>query len=241
MSEQQTVISVRGDAQLEVPPDLAFMYGRIMAIEASKATALRQAASQLDGVLDSLRDLGGVALTAGDERRPLAWLARSTRTYPRMRWSKERKRDVRTGRIVAEVDLLIELRDFALSDPVAAALAGHKGYHSQHVSWSVDHDNPGWQQVRSDAVAAAVRKARDYAAALGGAVLGLEHLADVGLLGAAGGGHVADEGAHAALAFSARGAARRPAPSVDPEPQTLSASVEARFTASVPDLRESGA
>lgn len=239
MTDQQTVISVRGDAQLEVAPDLATLYGRVMVVETSKAAALQRAASRLDGVLASLRNLGGVPLTAGDERRPLAWLARSSRSYPRVRWDKEHKRRVRTGRIVAEVELLIALRDFALSDSVAAALAGHERYHTEHIGWSVDHDNPGWRQVRSAAIHAAVRKARDYAVALGGAVTGLDHLADVGLLSTAA-DHLPEQRARSAAAFSRR-ATRRAAPSVNPEPQLLTAAVEARFSALVPDLREGGA
>lgn len=231
---QGTVISVRGDAELEVPPDLAMVFGRVLVIETSKAAALEQAASRLDGVLNALSNLGGVPLTAGDERRPLAWLAHSARTYPRLRWNKERTRQVRTGKIVAEVDLVIKLRDFTLSDSAAAALAGHESYHSGHVAWSVDHDNPGWQRVRSDAIAAAIRKARDYAAALDGELRSLDHLADVGLLGAAH-GHFAGEPS-AAVALSSRGGDARGAPSLDPAPQVLTAAVEAQFTASVPEL-----
>jgi uncharacterized protein len=232
----RTVISVRGDAQLEVPPDLATTYGQIRTVENSKAAALQRAAEHLEAVQASLRELGGVPLVAGDERRPLTWLARSASSYPKVRWDKETRRRIRTGRVVTDVDLRIHVRDFDLSDPVAGALAGQLGYHAGQVAWSVDRDNPGWRQVRNDAISAAVEKARDYAAALHGTLLSLDHLADVGLLGGAD-DHAYGLGAvgHVAVEMS-RGGGRRAAPSLDPEPQLLSAAVEARFSASVADL-----
>jgi uncharacterized protein len=232
----RTVISVRGDAQLEVPPDLATTYGQIRTVENSKAAALQRAAEHLEAVQASLRELGGVPLVAGDERRPLTWLARSASSYPKVRWDKETRRRIRTGRVVTDVDLRIHVRDFDLSDPVAGALAGQLGYHAGQVAWSVDRDNPGWRQVRNDAISAAVEKARDYAAALHGTLLSLDHLADVGLLG--GKEDQAYGGVHAMTAgsFGHRLGGRRAAPSLDPEPQLLSAAVEARFSASVADL-----
>jgi hypothetical protein len=237
MTEQHTVISVRGDAQLEVPPDVATMYGRVRAVEESKAAALHVAAERVDAVLASLRELGGTTLVAGDERRPLTWLTRSAATHPQARMDKERHRRVRTGKIVARVTLMIQLRDFALSDRLAAALAAHESYQGGHVGWSVDHDNPAWPQVRSDAIAAAIGKARDYADALHATLGSLDHLADVGLLGAP-----EERSAYQASALSAGGFSRRGAqnrvPSLDPEPQLLSAAVEARFSASGADLGE---
>jgi hypothetical protein len=137
---------------------------------------------------------------------------------------------------MAEVDMVMQVRDFALTDRVAAALASHEGYHGGHVGWSVDHDNPAWQKIRADAIAAAIRKAHDYADALHAALVSLDHLADVGLLGA--------PEDHSARTFGVsagrllRGTARKSVPSLDPEPQLLSAAVEARFSASGADLGE---
>lgn len=49
--------------------------------------------------------------------------------------------------------------------------------------WSVDDDNPDWALVRADAISAALFKGQDYASALGGSVVAVEHVADAGLLG----------------------------------------------------------
>lgn len=107
------------------------------------------------------------------------------------------------------------------------------------MTWLVDHDNPGWGQVRASAVEAAVAKARDYAAALGGALVRTEHVADVGLLGDRGGNF--DRGpmyeASAMRASAAPpGLDDEEGPSLDPVPQELEAGIEARFTATVGPL-----
>lgn len=43
-------------------------------------------------------------------------------------------------------------------------------------------DESAWAEVRAEAINAAIDKARDYAAALGGTITSIEHLADPGLL-----------------------------------------------------------
>jgi uncharacterized protein YggE len=188
-------------------------------------------------LLASLRELGGTTLVAGDELRPLTWLTRSATTHAQSRMDRERQRRVHTGKIVASVGLLIQLRDFALADRLAAALAAHESYHGGHVGWSVDRDNPAWPQVRSDAIAAAIGKARDYADALHATLGSLDHLADVGLLGAPEEHSAYQATALSGVGFSRHGARKR-VPSIDPEPQVLQATIEARFSASGADLGE---
>lgn len=97
------------------------------------------------------------------------------------------------------------------------------------VSWHVDWDNPAWPEVRAAAIQAAIRKGRDYAAALGGSLLNVEHIADVGLLGGGETGRYRFTSATATLAAS--GGAEPGTPSLDPVPQELTATIEARFTA----------
>ena len=91
-------------------------------------------------------------------------------------------------------------------------------------------DNPAWPGVRAAAVQAAIAKGRDYAAALGGSLRGVEHLADAGLLG---GGNTQPGllGRHAMARAASAGGEEPDAPSLDPVPQELAAVVEARFTA----------
>ena len=96
------------------------------------------------------------------------------------------------------------------------------------VSWHVDWDNPAWSDVRAAAVQAAIAKGRDYAAALGGSLRGVEHIADAGLLG---GGNPESGLTGVRAARAAGSGAESDTPSLDPVPQELAAIVEARFTA----------
>ncbi len=82
---------------------------------------------------------------------------------------------------------MITVRAFGLLDALGAVLAAHEAVSVHHVDWQVDWDNPAWQDVRATAIQAAIRKASDYAAALGGSLRTVDHVADAGLLGGDGG------------------------------------------------------
>ena len=123
--------------------------------------------------------------------------------------------------------MLLTVRELDTLDELTALLAGHDRLRVDEVQWGVDPDNPAWPVVRADAIRAAIRKGRDYAAALGGSLQSVEHLADAGLLGGTdqpyGGAWVHQSG-------MARSGSRG-VPSLDPVPQTLTATIEARFVA----------
>jgi uncharacterized protein len=216
-------LSVRADAHRSVPPDSAVLYGVVSARLESKTAAVAATAVALNGVLVDLAALDGVADTAGDERRrPLTWLVGSASSYPEY---DQQTGAGQTGHVVASAELQLTVRDFGRLDELSNTLARHEAFNVSGVSWRVDFDNPTWSVVRADAIRAAIAKARDYAAALGGELQGLEHLADTGLLGS---------DAAAPVAASARSyslVAHAPqSPSLDPVPQDLVASIEARFT-----------
>lgn len=230
-----TMVSVRGEARREVPPDLATITCALRLAAGSKADALRLAAAALETVTSDLRDLGAVALVAGDDRRPLMWTAYSATTRVETEWTSKLDRPMPTGRIVATVALRVDARDFAVINRLDAALAAHEDLHVEHVEWWVDADNPAWPEVRAAAIEAAIRKGRDYAAALNGSLVRLEHVADAGLLGGNQRGIFAAERA----SFSGLAASAAPdgdTPSLDPVPQELVAVIEARFAASVRPL-----
>jgi len=85
--------------------------------------------------------------------------------------------------------------------------------------------------VRADAIQAALLKGRDYAAALGGTVVKVEHVADAGLLSGDRSGRIqmTNYGASSRSLSAASGEDL----SLDPPPQILSATIEARFAALV--------
>lgn len=237
--EPTTLLSVRGDAHLEVAPDEATLVCTVSALEDDKAAALRVLGRRIDAATGALRDLGGVVRGVDERRHALAWLVRSIHTEPEERWDERQGRHVPTGKVSASASLIVMARDFELLNRVGAALAGHQDVHLGYVHWLVDHDNPGWRKVRAAAIDTAVVKARDYAAALGGALLRTEHVADVGLLGDRGG-----ESAYGpppagvrAMAAAAPEPDDEDGPSLDPVPQELRAGIEARFSATVKPLR----
>ena len=96
------------------------------------------------------------------------------------------------------------------------------------MTWHVDWDNPAWPQVRAAAIHAAAGKARDYATALGGTVHHVEHVADAGLLG---GDAVAYQPVRMAARAMSASAEAPGTPALNPVPQELIATIDARFRA----------
>jgi uncharacterized protein YggE len=225
------LLSVRGEARLTVAPDCVLLAGVIESSRDSKAEALRAASASLDGLTADLAALGGVALGAATQRRPLTWSAQSATTYAERDHNKKTGRHEPTGQVIAMVSVMITVRALGTLDALGTVLASHEAFSVRDVSWEVDWDNPAWPQVRAAAIQAAIRKGRDYAAALGGSLHDVEHIADVGLLGGNGeSGGLRFTSARMARAASGPGG-EPDAPSLDPVPQELAATIEARFTA----------
>ena len=86
-----------------------------------------------------------------------------------------------------------------------------------------------WRDVRSAAIEAAMAKGRDYAAALGGRLSAVEHIADPGLIGGEVQHWAGTSGR--SVRFASSGGENPDAPELDPVPQELAALIEARFTA----------
>jgi uncharacterized protein YggE len=226
------VLSVRGEARQTVAPDSVVLPGALTVSAGSKPEVLRAAAGALESLTADLRSLGGVPLTVDSERNPLTWSAFSASTHAEGRHDPTTGAYVLTGRVTASVAVITTVRDFALLDQLSDLLAHHEQLSTHHAGWEVDADNPAWPQVRAAAIHSAIRKGRDYAAALGGSLLEVLHIADVGLLGGEGSDAAfrRSSGTRYAVSAAALGAAAPDAPSLDPVPQELTATIEARFT-----------
>ena len=224
------LVSVRGEARRMVPPDYAIVAVTIEASRGSKAAAVRAAAASLDSLTADLAVWGGVPLDARTGRRPLTWSAQSATTFVERAHDKRTGQYQPTGMVTAAVTVIIAIRAFELLDALGTVIAGREEVRVQEVTWHVDWDNPAWQGVRAAAVQAAIRKGRDYAAALGGSLRSVEHIADAGLLG----GERSQPGpaSRSALARAvSQGNEGSEAPSLGPVPQELTAIIEARFIA----------
>jgi uncharacterized protein len=223
------VLSVRGEATLTVAADSALLSAAIALSRGSKPNALAEASAALQRLTADLTSLGGGTLRVGTERHALTWLARSATTWAETQPNKNTGVNEPTGRVTATVSVQITVRDFDLLEALGAALSTHQDMHVHNVTWQVDSDNPGWAQVRAAAIHAAIDKGRDYAAALGVSLIEVLHVADAGLLN----GDPQRVGTeHALSAMWRGGGAPADTPSLDPEPQDLTATIDARLRAS---------
>jgi uncharacterized protein len=220
------VLSVRAEARQLVAPDYAVVDGLIEHTAGSKVEAVRSVTASVDRLTTDLAALGGVPFDEGSQRRPLTWSAHSSATRDERYHNKETGRLERTGQVTATVAVQVTVRDLDALDAVSGVLAADQSLNVHGVTWHVDWDNPAWPQVRAAAIQAAINKARDYAAALGGTVQQVEHVADFGLLG----GDTAALQPMLRSLHAMNASAEGPGtPTLNPVPQELIATIEARF------------
>lgn len=222
-------LSVRGEAQRTTAPDQAQVQSTVSATTDSKSAATSQVQGVLAAILADLRGLGGQVLTEQSLRAALTWSAQSVQTQQEYAHNKVTGEHGPTGRQQCSVTFQIIVRDFALLEGISAAMTSRDSVEVHSVFWSVDEDNSHWAQVRADAIRAALLKGQDYAAALGGTIVRVDHVADAGLLRGDGDGWGYSGHAVPASAMGSGGGNM----SLDPVPQVLSATIEARFTAEV--------
>lgn len=232
-TEQSFSLSVRGEARRTTAPDEAGVFATLNAAAESKSEAMAEVHAALSAVLVELAALGGEVLTASSLRAPLTWSTQSIQTQTEHAHDKVTGTHGPTGRHIASVSLRLTVRDFGLIADATEKLSRQDSMEVESVIWSVDDDNPEWAAVRADAISAALRKGRDYAHALGGTVVRIDHVADAGLLGGDNSG-----GLWRSQSFSAPLGAAGIMPSLDPVPQTVNATIEARFTATAGALPE---
>lgn len=222
------MLSVRGEAQRTTAPDQACVFSTVSATSGSKSSAAAEMHAALSSILTDLAALGGEVLTAASTRAVLTWSIQSMQTHEEHDHDRVTGAHGPTGRHESSASLLVNVRNFSLVEGVAAALGGRDSVAIHSVSWSVDQDNAEWAVVRADAIHAALLKGQDYATALGGTVIRVDHVADAGLLGGDG-----STGVFRHQNFALASGSSGEDTSLDPVPQVLSATIEARFTAVV--------
>jgi uncharacterized protein YggE len=236
-SDVHTLISVRGEGRRIVPADQATIFLTVVATGDTKRASSSDVARALAAVTAQLAELGGESLTALTTRAPLTWSTQSIQTTEEHSFDKSSGAHAPTGRHRASAGLLVNVRDFGLLGQVQAVVTERDMLNVDSVQWSVDEDNPAWAHVRADAIRAALHKGQDYASALGGSVVSVEHIADAGLLGGDAWGRMARP-ADKALSVSLGGVSDTA--SLDPVPQVLGATIEARLMATVGPLPTRG-
>ncbi len=208
-------VTVRGEAFREVPPEIARFSVTVAARDRDRQTTLARLAERADAVRGLIDGYG----TAIDHRQ-----SGDLRIRPELKRSGER-----VAAYQGSVTTTVTVVDFTVLGELMLRLADREQTTVAGPWWELRPDSAVHRETRRAAVGAAVNRAREYAEALGASIVALLELADSGMT------HQPMM-ARAAHMFAERGAGALPELELDPAPQTVQASVEARFTISAPVL-----
>jgi uncharacterized protein len=223
---EHPMLAVRGEAVLEVDPETARIEVSVAAVDRDRAKTLKllnERAVAVDKVLAGFPDAIEKTETSG------------IRISPQLTGRALRDQ---TPRYHGAVYQTITVTGFDRLGELMAQLADQDQTEVGGPWWELRPGSEVYGQVRVAAVKDAVRRARDYAAALGSDLTGLIELADVRLLSDSRGQGEALL-THAAPPLPHR--VRVTAPEefnmdLVPAKQVVRATVEARFTIGEPDL-----
>ncbi|WP_405494087.1 SIMPL domain-containing protein [Streptomyces sp. NBC_00096] len=218
-------VAVRGEATLEVDPEIARIGITVSARGTDRRTALEDLTRRNNAVLDLVKSYGD----------PVEKLETGAFSI-----TPELTRHGRGERIRAyhgRVHLTAELNDFTTLGELTTRLADLELTQVDGPWWALRPTSPAHGEARRQAVLEAVQRAREYAAALGANLAALVELADLGaeaptpFQGARPGG-----GGMRTMAFSGQEDTTAPALDLEPQRQTVYAQVNARFTMTPPQL-----
>jgi uncharacterized protein YggE len=214
-------IAVRGSWTADVPPELARVHVSVGARSADRAQALRYLTSRLE---EARALLGGYGDGVESVDIGALWVR------PQFK-DGGRPRERVTG-YLAGAALTAAVVDFALLGDLVLRLADRELVSLQGPFWELRPGSEAYRRARTEAVRDARRRAEEYAAAAGARLTGLVEIADTGL----------STPEHVPMAAGMfRSAAEKSVADeisfeVEPVPQTVSATVEARFTATQPEF-----
>lgn len=224
-SDSVPVVTVRGAWRGEVPPELAEVYVTVSARGADRPSVLTQIAGRVDELRATLDGYGEAVERV--EARPLRVNAR----LKEGRW-RDDKVNERVAGYVAEADFTVLVSDFDVLGDMLLRVADREMIAVRGPEWSLRPDSVARRGARAAAVRDARANAEEYAAAVGSRLTGLVEISD--------GGRSYDDGAYAFAASMEAEPGRSVADSVtftvEPVPQTVSASVQVRFTLAPPDF-----
>jgi uncharacterized protein len=222
--DSEPVISVRGEAQLEVEPEIALVSVTVMAQDKDRRHALELLARRTRAAADLIKGYGEAVekLESGPAR-----------VHPVFKDGKARERI--TG-YVARVGFTVTVGDFTMLGELVPRLAAEEMVAVTGPTWRLRPDSQAYRQVRIAAAMDATQRAGEYAEAFGSRVTGLVEAADTGLLGAAWEG--GPESFRAAALASGMEESDLPEFDFEPARQAVHAQVEARFTMTAPRFGE---
>ncbi|MCO8272316.1 SIMPL domain-containing protein [Actinoplanes sp. TRM 88003] len=213
MVDQPTIV-VRGEAFREVPPEQAVLSVTLSARDRDRETVVSR-------LLERSTELHALLAEAGDaiERRETG----GVRVFPELKRGSERV-VAYTGNVATTVTVT----DFEPLGQLLLRLAALEHAAVAGPWWQLRTGSRAGADVRREAIADALSRAREYAAAVGARIDQLVEIADDGTGG--GGGPMMR-----AMAFDA-GTPESASFEIDPQPQTVQASVTVRVTITPPEL-----
>ncbi|MEV0369556.1 SIMPL domain-containing protein [Streptomyces sp. NPDC050636] len=217
-------LAVRGEARLEVDPEIARIAITVSARGTDRKTALTDLTRRNEQALTLIKSYG-------DTIEKL-----ETGAFSLTPQLTEKGRNERIRAYHGRVTHTATLNDFTTLGELTTRLADLELTRVDGPWWALRPDSPAHRNARTQAVHEAVQRAREYAEALGARLDALVELAD---LGAESTPMPAPPGAM--RSFAGYGGAPAPqgaAPALDLEPQrqTVYANVNARFTMTRPAL-----
>ncbi|GAA2614387.1 SIMPL domain-containing protein [Paractinoplanes durhamensis] len=210
----QPTIVVRGEALREVPPELAVFSVTVTARGRDKDTVLTHLTERA-AVLRALLDGYGEAI----ERRETS----GVQVLPDFKRSGDRP-----VAWTASAGTTVTVTDFAALGEMLPRLAGLEQASIAGPWWQLRRGSTASAEVRRAAIADALDRAREYASAVGSRISGLVEISD----------EIAGGGFHPMMARAPMADAAGLELQLDPQVQTVQASVIVRVTITDPDLSE---
>jgi uncharacterized protein YggE len=205
-------VVVRGEAYVQVEPELADVGVTVRTRARDRQTALERCAARQ-------QEVAAVVTAAGDAVETVATASVSVHLEVRDRRAP--------GEPVASVHTRLTLGRIDAVGDLVVALGRLDDVEVDGPDWRLRPDSPAVEQARLDAVRDAVHRARQYAAAFGAELTALLEVSDVGTSGS--GFRVA--GAMASMARFENG----PQLDLTPARQEVHGAVEVRFAMSEPE------
>ena len=223
MNEPPTAtIAVRGSWTTEVPPELARVRVSVAARSGDRAHALRDLTRRVEEVRAALAGYGEAVESV--DGAPV-WIR------PQVKEGRPRER---VSGYLAGTTVTATVVEFGVLGELLLRVADRDMVSLDGPWWALRPDSDAHRRARTEAVRDARRRAEEYAAAAGVRLTGLVEISDMGLSG-----HEGFVAAGAPAMFpraAASSVADEVSFEVEPLLQTVSATVEARFTATQPEL-----
>jgi uncharacterized protein YggE len=213
----EPVISVRGEASLEVEPEIAVVWVTVVARDANRRRAVELLAGRAGKAGDTIKGFGEAIEKL--ESQPVV-------VQPVFKDGKGIKQVYGYS---ARGGFAVTVGDFAVLGELVARLAGADLVTVAGPDWRLRPGSPVYRAARLAAAQDATQRAGEYAEAFGGRLTGLVEAADTGLLTAQ-----PQRAVFASRALSAGGAGEGPTFDFEPVMQTVTAQVEARYTMTAP-------